>query len=93
MTSSLITVIVAITPSLGATFTTWLLQMTGTGLGALYGLIVLEIFNGVGGYSFSPYGCAAAFFLWCLFASYFFYKYPKVSPNAEQREVLVRAET
>lgn len=25
------------------------------------------------------YGCAAFFFLWCAFSSYFFYKYPKVS--------------
>lgn len=28
---------------------------------------------------FHSYGCAAFFFLWCAFASYFFYKYPKVS--------------
>lgn len=78
MTSSLITVIVAIAPTMGNTFSTWALQMTGTGLGALYGLIVLEIFNGVGGYTYSPYGCVAAFWLWTLFASYIFYKFPKV---------------
>jgi hypothetical protein len=39
----------------GATFTTWLLQMTGTGLGSIYGLVVLEIFRNVGGYKYNPF--------------------------------------
>lgn len=54
MTSSLITVIVAIAPLLGATFSTWVLQLTGTGCGALFGLVTLEIFKNVAGYRYNP---------------------------------------
>lgn len=54
MTSSLITVIVAIAPLLGATFSTWILQLTGTGCGALFGLVTLEIFKNTGGYRYNP---------------------------------------
>ncbi|GAA5865035.1 hypothetical protein JCM1840_005715 [Sporobolomyces johnsonii] len=76
MVSSLITIIVAIAPTLGGTLTTWLLQISGTGAGALVGLIVLEIFKDVGGYRYNPYGLVAFGALWFAFASYWFYKYP-----------------
>ncbi|CEQ38838.1 SPOSA6832_00288 [Sporobolomyces salmonicolor] len=76
MISSLITIIVAIAPTLGGTLTTWLLQISGTGAGALVGLIVLEIFKDVGGYRYNPYGLVAFGALWFAFASYWFYKYP-----------------
>lgn len=56
--SALITVIVAIAPTLGGTLSTWLLQISGTGAGALVGLVVLEIFNNVGGYEYNP--CAVS---------------------------------
>lgn len=52
--SALITVIVAIAPTLGGTLSTWLFQISGTGAGALVGLVVLEIFHGVGGYDYNP---------------------------------------
>ncbi|KAI5480863.1 hypothetical protein MNV49_006672 [Pseudohyphozyma bogoriensis] len=77
MTSSLITVIVAISPSLGQTLATFVLQLTGTGIGSVYGLIILEIFKDVGGYRYNPYGLAVAIFLWMVAISYPFYKYPK----------------
>lgn len=41
MTSSLITVIVGITPSLGQSYFTFLTQLSGTGIGAIYGLIIV----------------------------------------------------
>ncbi|KAK4705656.1 hypothetical protein P7C70_g538, partial [Phenoliferia sp. Uapishka_3] len=55
LSSSLITVIVGISPTLGQSLRTFLLQLFGTGMGNIYGLIVLEIFRGVGGYDFNPF--------------------------------------
>ncbi|SCZ90896.1 BZ3500_MvSof-1268-A1-R1_Chr1-3g02359 [Microbotryum saponariae] len=77
MTSSLITVIVAISPTLGQTTWTWVLQLAGTGVGALYGLIVLEIFHNVGGHVYNPYGLAAAIAVWAAFSSFIFYGSPQ----------------
>ncbi|GAA5922333.1 uncharacterized protein JCM15063_003269 [Sporobolomyces koalae] len=76
MLSSLITIVVAIQPTLGGTITTWLLQLSGTGAGALFGLIALEIFHNVGGYKYNPYGLVCFGAIWFAFASYFFYKKP-----------------
>lgn len=75
--SALITISVAIQPTMGGTFATWILQLSGTGVGALYGLVVLEIFHNVGGYTFNPYGLTAAVWLWSIPHSYLFYKFPK----------------
>ncbi|KAM0793227.1 hypothetical protein ACM66B_000693 [Microbotryomycetes sp. NB124-2] len=82
MTTSLITVIVAISPTLGNTLSTWALQLSGTGLGSLYGMVVLEIFKNVGGYKYNPFGIAAAFALWVAGSSFLFYRYPKYYTGA-----------
>ncbi|GJN91517.1 hypothetical protein Rhopal_004540-T1 [Rhodotorula paludigena] len=74
--SALITVIVGIAPTLGGTLSTWLLQISGTGAGALVGLIVLEIFHDVGGYTYNPYGLVALGALWFAFSSYKFLRHP-----------------
>jgi len=79
MISSLITVVVAISPTLGNTISTWLLQLSGTGAGALFGLIALEIFEDVGGYRYNPYGLVCFGAVWFAFASYFFYKVSSAS--------------
>ncbi|GAA5995637.1 hypothetical protein JCM5350_001633 [Sporobolomyces pararoseus] len=76
MVSSLITVVVAIQPTLGGTISTWLLQLSGTGAGALFGLITLEIFDSVGGYQYNPYGLVCFGAIWFAVASYFFYSRP-----------------
>ncbi|GAA6007325.1 hypothetical protein JCM11491_003089 [Sporobolomyces phaffii] len=76
MISSLITIVVAIQPTLGGTISTWLLQLSGTGAGALFGLITLEIFKDVGGYAYNPYGLVGFGAIWFAFASYFFYSKP-----------------
>jgi hypothetical protein len=48
--------------------TAFVLQILGTGFGTLYGLLILTIFRGVGGFYFNPYGivCLVAV---CTFAS------------------------
>ncbi|GAA6047795.1 hypothetical protein JCM3770_004648 [Rhodotorula araucariae] len=74
--SALITIIVAIAPTLGGTFSTWLFQISGTGAGALVGLVVLEIFKNTGGYKYNPYGIVALGSLWFAFSSYKFLRYP-----------------
>ncbi|GAA5898692.1 hypothetical protein JCM6882_000900 [Rhodosporidiobolus microsporus] len=74
--SALITVLVGVQPTLGGTLFTFFLQLSGTGAGALVGLIVLEIFKNVGGYRFNPYGLVGLGALWFAYASYNFHKYP-----------------
>ncbi|BGP21516.1 transmembrane protein [Rhodotorula toruloides] len=74
--SALITVIVAVAPTLGGTLSTWLLQVSGTGAGALVGLIVLEIFHNVGGYTYNPYGLVTFGALWYAWSSYKFLRHP-----------------
>ncbi|GAA5925622.1 hypothetical protein JCM10213_008838 [Rhodosporidiobolus nylandii] len=56
LTSGIITIVVALAPTLGQTFVTFVLQILGVGLGSIIGLILLEIFKNVGGYTFNPYG-------------------------------------
>ncbi|TNY20614.1 hypothetical protein DMC30DRAFT_416809 [Rhodotorula diobovata] len=56
LTSGIITVVVALAPTLGQTLWTFIIQILGTGFGSLLGLLILRIFLDVGGYSFNPYG-------------------------------------
>ncbi|GAA5826891.1 hypothetical protein JCM11251_002144 [Rhodosporidiobolus azoricus] len=59
LTGGIITIVVALAPTLGQTFFTFVLQILGTGFGSVYGMVVLYIFKGVGGYYFNPYGMTA----------------------------------
>ena len=72
LTSGLLTIIVALAPTLGKTIflrrkvpliihtslgqsiLTFVLQIAGSGIGIVYGLILLEIFQNVGGFIFNP---------------------------------------
>ncbi|BGP44750.1 hypothetical protein JCM10450v2_000564 [Rhodotorula kratochvilovae] len=56
LTSGIITIVVAMAPSLGQTLLTFVIQILGTGFGSLLGLLILRIFLDVGGYHFNPYG-------------------------------------
>ncbi|GAA5917094.1 hypothetical protein JCM6882_009495 [Rhodosporidiobolus microsporus] len=56
LTSGIITIVVALAPTLGQTFLTFVLQILGTGFGSIAGMVILYIFKGVGGYYFNPYG-------------------------------------
>lgn len=63
--------------SRGQTLTTFILQLTGTGFGNVYGLIILSIFHNRGGYTYNPYGLAAFLAIWAALTSYVFYLTPK----------------
>lgn len=54
LTGGLITLVVSLAPSLGQTIFTFALQIGGVGIGSIYGMVILFIFRGVGGYSFNP---------------------------------------
>ncbi|GAA5968646.1 hypothetical protein JCM8115_003668 [Rhodotorula mucilaginosa] len=74
--SALITVIVAVAPTLGGTLSTWLFQISGTGAGALLGFITLEVFKDTGGYRYNPYGLTAIGAIWFAWSSYKFLLHP-----------------
>lgn len=61
----------------GQTLRTFILQLTGTGFGNIYGLIILSIFHNRGGYTYNPYGLAAFLAIWAAFTSYVYYLTPK----------------
>jgi len=54
-----LTLVVSISPTLGQTLLTFVLQVAGSGTGYLWGVALLEMFRGVGGYAFNPYGMIA----------------------------------
>lgn len=56
LTGGIITIVVAISPTLGQSLITFVLQIAGVGFGSLVGLVILLIFKGVGGYYWNPYG-------------------------------------
>ncbi|KDE05411.1 hypothetical protein MVLG_04206 [Microbotryum lychnidis-dioicae p1A1 Lamole] len=56
LNGGLITIVVAMAPVLGQGIFTWVIQILGTGLGTLYGLLILRIFLHVGPHYFNPYG-------------------------------------
>ncbi|GAA6004360.1 hypothetical protein JCM10207_000685 [Rhodosporidiobolus poonsookiae] len=55
LTAGIITLVVAMAPSLGQTLITFVIQILGTGVGALLGLLILRISLNVGGFVFNPY--------------------------------------
>ncbi|KAF8488906.1 hypothetical protein JB92DRAFT_1405681 [Gautieria morchelliformis] len=56
LTSGMLTIVVALAPTLGQSILTFVLQIAGSGIGYLWGLTVLEMFRDVGGYKFNPIG-------------------------------------
>ncbi|GAA6036661.1 hypothetical protein JCM8097_001282 [Rhodosporidiobolus ruineniae] len=56
LTSGIITIVVALAPTLGQTAITFVLQILGTGIGSILGMIICYIFRNVGGYAYNPYG-------------------------------------
>ncbi|KAK4055132.1 hypothetical protein OIV83_000412 [Microbotryomycetes sp. JL201] len=76
LTGGLITITVALAPTLGQSLITFVLQILGTGLGTLYGLLILRIFKDVGGYSYNPYGLVVFLALWAVPLCYIIYTNP-----------------
>ncbi|KAH7102865.1 hypothetical protein BKA62DRAFT_92072 [Auriculariales sp. MPI-PUGE-AT-0066] len=59
MQTGVLTLMVAISPTLGQTLLIFTLQVSGSSLGYLWGVALLEMFRDVGGYAFNPYGIVA----------------------------------
>ncbi|KAF8600286.1 hypothetical protein BDV93DRAFT_476704 [Ceratobasidium sp. AG-I] len=76
LTGGLITVVVALTPTLGQTLFTFVMQITGSAVGYIAAIIVLEAFKNVGGYRFNPYGIACLVALYALPFQYLIYEKP-----------------
>ncbi|BGP28655.1 hypothetical protein JCM10296v2_000391 [Rhodotorula toruloides] len=76
LTGGIITIVVAVSPTLGQSLVTFFLQILGTGMGSLIGLLMLRIFLDVGGYKFNPYGLAALCFVFGLPLSAIIYVKP-----------------
>ncbi|KAG8952106.1 hypothetical protein FRC04_005106 [Tulasnella sp. 424] len=77
LTGGLITVVVALAPTLGQSALTFLFQIAGSAIGYLVGLAFLSIFHNVGGYIYNPYGITCLVFLYCLPLQYLIYEQPK----------------
>ncbi|KAH7097462.1 hypothetical protein BKA62DRAFT_774265 [Auriculariales sp. MPI-PUGE-AT-0066] len=77
LTSGVLTLIVSISPTLGQSLLTFVLQVAGSGIGYLWGVALLEMFRDVGGYKFNPYGMVALLSASSLPLFYFIYYNPK----------------
>ncbi|MBW0463541.1 hypothetical protein O181_003256 [Austropuccinia psidii MF-1] len=78
LNSAVITITVAITPTLGQSWLSFLLQISGQGLGLVYSMIVLEIFHNVGGYKYNPYGIVSALAVFSIPMCYMIYTTPQL---------------
>ncbi|KAA1112897.1 hypothetical protein PGT21_014793 [Puccinia graminis f. sp. tritici] len=78
LNTAIITLVVAITPTLGQSWLSFMLQISGQGLGLLYGMIALELFKNVGGYRYNPYGIIAAMALFAVPMNVVLYTNPKL---------------
>ncbi|KAG8719517.1 hypothetical protein FRC08_002644 [Ceratobasidium sp. 394] len=76
LTGGLITVVVALTPTLGQTLFTFLMQIVGSALGYIWAIVVLEAFKDVGGYRFNPYGIVCLVGVFAIPFQYLIYENP-----------------
>ncbi|KAL5513531.1 hypothetical protein ACEPAH_3930 [Sanghuangporus vaninii] len=77
MVGGALTIVTALQPTLGQSVFSFILQILGSGVGYLWALILLEIFNNVGGFHFNPYGVAALLFPFALALFYVLYNKPQ----------------
>ncbi|KAG8830689.1 hypothetical protein FRC17_004437 [Serendipita sp. 399] len=78
LTSGLLTCVVALAPTLGQSLLTFILQISGSGLGTLVGWAILEMFKNVGGYGYNPYGMCAILGVFALPLQYCIYERPQL---------------
>ncbi|CCA70282.1 hypothetical protein PIIN_04221 [Serendipita indica DSM 11827] len=78
LTSGLLTCVVALAPTLGQSLLTFVLQVSGSGLGTLVGWAILEMFKGVGGYAYNPYGMCAIIAVFAIPLQYCIYERPQL---------------
>ncbi|KAG8888779.1 hypothetical protein FRB98_006791 [Tulasnella sp. 332] len=77
LSGGLLTIIVALAPTLGQSAFTFILQIAGSSIGYLMGLAILSIFHNVGGYFYNPFGLAALLALYSIPLLYIIYEKPK----------------
>lgn len=78
LSSGLLTIMVAITPTLGQSWMSFMFQICGQGLGLVYTMIALLVFKDVGGYRYNPYGLVSALALFAAPLCYMLYSDPKL---------------
>ncbi|KAA1096376.1 hypothetical protein PGT21_014414 [Puccinia graminis f. sp. tritici] len=78
LNTAILPLIFAITPTLGQSWLSFTLQISGAGIGLLYSMIVLEIFKNTGGYKYNPYGIISAMVLFSVPMNYILYTKPKL---------------
>lgn len=76
LTGGVLSLVVAISSSVGQTIFTFVLQILGTALGTLYGLLILRISLDVGDYTFNPYILVCLLALWAVPGCYIIYTRP-----------------
>ncbi|KAM0753235.1 hypothetical protein T439DRAFT_323872 [Meredithblackwellia eburnea MCA 4105] len=76
LTGGIITIVVAMAPTLGQTFLTFVLQIMGTGFGSIFGMVILYIFKHVGGFYFNPYGLVCFLAIYAIPMCYVIYTMP-----------------
>ncbi|KAG8991643.1 hypothetical protein FRB94_000915 [Tulasnella sp. JGI-2019a] len=82
LSGGLLTVIVALAPTLGQSALTFILQIAGSAIGYLMGLAILSIFHNVGGYVYNPYGVTVLMAIYSIPLLYIIYEKPKFFPLA-----------
>ncbi|KZW03135.1 hypothetical protein EXIGLDRAFT_828873 [Exidia glandulosa HHB12029] len=68
---------IAMSPTLGQSILVFVSQMSGAVIGSLWAVAVLEMFKGVGGYAFNPYGMVTLLAISALPFVYLIYSRPK----------------
>ncbi|KAH9456908.1 hypothetical protein Pst134EA_020816 [Puccinia striiformis f. sp. tritici] len=76
--TAILPLVFAINPTLGQSWLSFILQISGAAIGLLYGTMVLEIFRNVGGHKYNPYGIIAAMTLFSVPMNYLLYTKPKL---------------
>ncbi|KAH8929027.1 hypothetical protein BT69DRAFT_1276681 [Atractiella rhizophila] len=77
LTGGLITVVVALSPTLGQSLITFIFQVLGQGVGLIVGMTLCYIFRDVGGYKYNPYGLLPLMAVYAFILSYFLYAKPQ----------------
>ncbi|TDL26998.1 hypothetical protein BD410DRAFT_783138 [Rickenella mellea] len=77
LTGGALTIVTALTPTLGQSLLTFILQILGSGFGYIWAVILLYIFRDVGGYRYNPYGIIALLVPYAFGFMYMLYEKPQ----------------
>lgn len=76
LTGGVLSVVVAMSPSMGQTLFTFINQIIGTVSGSIYGMVLCYILRDVGGYRYNPYGIVCLLIPFALAMSWIIYTKP-----------------